>query len=310
MSHFNFSQLQYFWEVAERGSIQAAAKRLRVVHSNVSTQVRALQHTLGAELFERSGRGLRLTPAGEHIKAIADDVVRLRAELEEFAKTQAQAARRTPFRLGMVAVIPKTVLYHFVEPTLRTPELGPLSITEDTLANLMAGLATGRLHVVLSDQAPKPVPGLSIHAHSLGTTGVTLFGRRALVKKLKSAFPSNLNGAPMLLPLPGSSLRRQLDRWFIENDVRPLVVGEFTDSAALRSFGSFGEGLFPVRTALSHELDPSNVEALGPCEGVREHYFALSVERRIRHPGVAALVTHIRRSLKSSGLTPAPQQRE
>ena len=303
MDWLNYHHLHYFWRVAEAGGLQKAAKALRLTHSTLSTQLKALEGYFGGQLFERRGRSLVLTPLGEQVKAVADDIFRLGQELIDLSKGQAQLPRRSPLRVGVLESIPKTLVYRMLEPTLREPTIGPLVVSEHTLTRVTEALASGRVHVVLTDQPLTPTPGLLVHSHPLGASGVMLYGKATLVRRLREGFPHSLTGAPMLLPASNTSLRRQLDRWFIDQGVRPHVVGEFHDSAALRTFGSFGEGLFPVRSALRTEVEVGDVAPLGTLEGLKERYYAVSLERKLRHFGVVSLVTHTRRSLRAAGLT-------
>jgi LysR family transcriptional activator of nhaA len=161
-------------------------------------------------------------------------------------------------------------------------------------------LVTGRLHLVLMDDVPTPPTGAKIHAHPLGETDILLYTRSKLARKARRGFPQNLSELPFVLPPLGTPLRRRLDAWFVSREIRPRVKSEVDDAALLRVFGSAGRGIFPVRAALKAEMeDLRDVELVGPCEGLRERYYAVSTERRIRHDGVAAIIEGARAGLNS-----------
>jgi len=132
----------------------------------------------------------------------------------------------------------------------------------------------------------------------LGETGVGFFGVKALVKTYKKGFPKALDGAPMLLPLEHSPLRRSLDQWFDRLGIKPKVVAEFEDSALLKAFGRDGVGLFPSPLAIKDEINRHfGVEVLGVVPGVHERYYAISVERRLKHPATVAITASARTDL-------------
>ncbi|RYE94639.1 MAG: LysR family transcriptional regulator, partial [Myxococcales bacterium] len=290
MEWLNYHHLFYFWTIAREGSLTRAAARLHLTHSTLSTQVKALENFLHVELFERRGRGLVLTPAGTNVVAYADDIFRLGAEMVDVARGSAPTLR-TPLRVGVVGAIPKTLAYRLLEPALAVEGFGPLVVRQESLERLLESLAAGRLHVVLSDAAPPEGGLVRVHGHALGSSGVLLYGTPALARTVRKGFPASLQDAPLLLPAAGTSLRRQVERWLTEHGLRVQVEGEFDDAGLMRTFGAQGRGLFLVREALRAEVEDSlGVEMVGRLEGLHEHYYGISVERRVRHPAVSALV--------------------
>jgi LysR family transcriptional regulator, transcriptional activator of nhaA len=132
----------------------------------------------------------------------------------------------------------------------------------------------------------------------LGETGVSFFGTKALASTFKRGFPKSLEGAPMLLPLENLTLRRALNLWFDRNGVKPRVVAEFEDSALLQVFGADGAGIFTAPTAVEKEVcDQYGVALLGRAPEVKERFYAVSVERRLKHPAVVAILDAARQEL-------------
>lgn len=304
MEWLNYNHLYYFWVTAREGGLSKAAAKLRLTHSTLSTQIHALEQFLGSELFQRRGRTLILTPLGTDVARYADEIFHTGAELVELARGRATKLRPV-LRVGVVSALPKTVAYRLLEPALAAGEHGPVFIRQDGFERLLDELATSRLHLVLADVPPPEGLVSRAFGHVLGETEIVIYGTRALAKKYRSGFPRSLAKAPMLLPAPGCSLRRLLDRWFTEKEVHAQVQGEFDDAAMMRAFGVNGQGLFPVRAALAAEVeDAHGAVPVGIVDGVRERYYAISTERRARHPAMVALLAGARDQL----LTPVPHR--
>ncbi|HVJ94750.1 MAG TPA: LysR substrate-binding domain-containing protein [Labilithrix sp.] len=206
--------------------------------------------------------------------------------------------RKLALRVGVVGDLPKTVAYSLLRPAMRLPTFGPSVVRQNTLARLLEELAGGRLHFVLSDAPPHEASAHRVFAHVLGDSEILLYGAPRLARKYRTRFPESLQRAPLLLPAPPSSLRRQIDRWLVERGLSVELTGEFDDAGLMRAAGIHGEGLFPVRAAIQAEIEESKSVALvGALEGVVERYYVLSTERRVRHPAVTAVIEHGRSEL-------------
>lgn len=297
MEWLNYHHLLYFWAVAREGGLVPAGKLLRLSHPTLSAQVHALEERLGLTLFDRVGRKLVLTEEGRVVYRYAEEIFALGRELLATAKGRVEG-RAPVLRVGIVDVVPKLVVRRLLEPALALPTPVRLVCQEDTQERLLADLALHALDVVIAD-APVP-PGSPVRAftHALGETGVSLFAAPALAKTLERKFPQSLAGAPVLLPLEGLALRRGLDEWFARHGLRPKVVGEFADSALLKQYGADGLGVFAAPTAVAGEVeDQYGVRTLGEVDGVRERFYALTVERKLTHPAVVALTAGARAEL-------------
>jgi LysR family transcriptional regulator, transcriptional activator of nhaA len=289
MEWINYHHLLYFWVVVREGGLVAAGKVLRLSHPTLSAQVHALEDQLGEKLFTKVGRKLALTEMGRVVYRYAEEIFTLGREMVDTVKGRATGQ---PLRLnvGVAEVVPKLIVRRLLQPALSLSEPVRLVCFEAPIDSLLASLASHTLDIVISDA---PVPsGSSVRAftHLLGETGVSFFGTPKLVSAYKSGFPGSLDGAPMLLPLENLTLRRALNQWFDRHDVKPRVVAEFEDSALLKAFGGDGLGLFPAPTVVEEEiLEQYGVQLLGRVKEVRERFYAISVERRLRHPAVVAI---------------------
>jgi LysR family transcriptional activator of nhaA len=297
MDWLNYHHLFYFSVIAREGGLAAAARKLRLTHSTLSAQLRVLEKHFGAALFERSGRRLVLTPFGVDAASYAEDIFRLGRELNDVARGRVSPGREV-LRVGVVAGLPKTLVHHLLSPALDMMDTGTVQILQQNSESSLKALAAGRLHLVISDDVPAAAPSLKIHAHALGETDVLFYASAAIARSLAGKFPRSLEGACFLLPPVSVALRRSLDDWFLGNLLNVNVKAEIEDAGLLRAFGSAGRGIFPVRAALRAEVeDLHDVKKVGACKGVRERYFLLSTERRIKHPGVSALLDGARQGL-------------
>lgn len=297
MDWLNYHHLYYFWVTAREGGLTKGASKLHLTHSTLSTQLHALEEFLGGELFVRQGRVLVLTPFGVEIARYADDIFKAGSELVEMARGRTTKLRSV-LQVGVVPAVPKTLAYRLLQPALSASEQGPVIVRQDSYERLLDDLALSRLHLVLADQPPPEGLPSKAFGHLLGETEIVIYGTRRLAGRFRRDFPKSLADAPMLLPASGTSLRRLLERWLTEHGVHVQVRGEFDDTAMMRAFGANGHGLFPVRAALAAEVeDAHGAVPVGVVDGVRERYYAISTERRVRHPAMVALLQGARQRL-------------
>lgn len=296
MEWMNYHHLLYFYLVAREGTIAKAGKILRVSQPTISGQIKALESALDEQLFSRSGRTLQLTEVGRVVYQYADEIFSLGRELQDTLRGR-PTGRPQRLHVGISDAVPKLIAYRLVEPAMRSDTVHVVC-TEDKTERLLGELSTKGLDLVLADA---PVPGgakIRAYNHLLGECGVTFFARADLRTKLRSDFPKSLDGAPMLLPTSNTVLRRSIDAWLDETGVRPRVVAEFEDSALMKVFGERGEGVFPGPTVIEREIrDHYDVAVLGRVEAIRERFYAISVERRIKHPAVLQITESARARL-------------
>ncbi|KAB0500998.1 MULTISPECIES: transcriptional activator NhaR [Pseudomonas] len=293
----NYRQLHYFWVVAKTGSIVRACEQLNLTPQTISGQISLLEQTYGIELFRRVGRQLELTEAGRQTLPYAEQMFQLGGELELMLRAQPNE-QQILFRVGVADVVPKSIVYRLIAPTMELSE--PLRITcrEDKLERLLADLAIQRLDLVISDS---PMPSnLDIKGYSqkLGECGISFFATFDLAARYGQDFPRSLHGAPLLIPGPETVVRSRLQRWFAEQQIQPRIVGEFDDSALMQAFGQSGSGIFIGPSVIADEVKRQcDVELIGQTDAVRESFYAISVERKVKHPGIVAITEGARREL-------------
>lgn len=294
MRHLNYGHLLYFWTVAREGSIVRASEVMHVTPQTISGQLRLLEDAVGEKLFTREGRQLVLSETGQVVFRYADEIFTVGAELAEVVRGRVPGAPPV-FSVGVTDSVPKLVACRILEPALALDETPRLVCREGPLEHLLGELAIHNLDLVISDM---PVPGglhVSAYNHLLGESGVDFVARPELARRLRRRFPESLSGAPMLLPSRTSPLGRGLEQWLDERELFPSVVGQFDDSALLKSFAHSGAGIIPVPAALSREVcDIYGLSRIGAAEGLTERFYAISVERRLKHPAVVAVTRRAR----------------
>lgn len=297
MEWLNYHHLYYFWTVAREGSISKACDQLYVAQPTISAQIAALEKSLGDKLFTRTGRSLLLTDTGRLVYRYAEEIFSLGRELSDAVKGR-PIGRPMRLVVGVADVLPKLVAYRLLEPAMRLTQPVQLICREGPPERLMAELSVYGLDLVLSDAPVGPQVKVRAFSHLLGESGISFFAEPKLAAAYRRGFPRSLHGAPFLLPSPHTSLRRSLDAWFEAQDVRPVVKAEFEDGALLKTFGQTGIGLFPASTVVENDVRRQyGVRLVGRTDAIREQFFAISVERRLRHPAVVALTEQARRHL-------------
>lgn len=299
MERLNFNHLRCFWAVAREGSIVAACRTLGLTQPTISKQIGDLEDELGEELFRRVGRRLVLTDVGRTVYAYADDIFSLGQELTDAVRGQV-TGRPLRMMVGVSDVVPKLLTRMTLEPAMKLEQRIRLTCREGKTEQLLADLALAGLDMVLTD-APMPAGSrIKAYSHRLGASTVAVFAPPSLTTRYRRKFPASLDGAPMLLPTDNTALRRSIDAWLERTNVRPEIVAEFEDSALLKAFAEGEHGLFFAPSVVEDSVQRQfGVRTVAHIDEITEHLFAVTMERKIRHPGVAAVVDSARESLES-----------
>lgn len=292
----NYHHLYYFWVVAREGSVSAATEELGVSQPTISGQLQALERQLGEELFLRSGRNLVLTDAGRVVHRYACEIFALGRDLQQALDGRAEG--RLVLTVGISSTMPGLLSHQLLLPALRLSEPVRIVCRQDEPERLIAALATHDVDVVISDAPAGSAVRVRAFNHLLGECGVAIYGTRELARAHRGRFPSSLHGAPLLLPPDTSSLRRSLDQWLSSEGIVPQIAGEIGDGSLLKLMGQSGVGMFPGPSRLAKWIRQRyDCERVGELPMLRERYYAISTERRIKHPAVVALCEAARQRL-------------
>ncbi len=295
----NFKHLHYFWVAAKAGGVVRAGEQLHTTPQTLSAQIKLLEDRLGRRLFRKSGRNLELTDDGRVALRYADEIFTLGHELESSLREKgAGGSQVRELRVGLEDMVAKSVAYRLLEPALSLEEPLRLICTEGRFPDLMAQLALHRIDLVIADEPLTSRLSVKAFNHKLGSSPMSFYSAPGLALRLQGRFPQCLNGAPMLVPGAGSSARPQFEAWLTRHQVTPRVVGEFDDGALMQAFGRQGAGVFLSPSVVEHEtVGQFDVQVIGHTDEIVEDFYAISIERRITHPGVAAITQAARGAL-------------
>lgn len=286
----NFKHLYYFWATAKAGGIVRAGEQLHTTPQTLSGQIKLLEARLGCALFRKSGRRLELTEEGRVALGYADQIFALSAELEAAIGQARSGPLALDFRVGIADSVPKAIAYRLLEPALGLPDPVRLICHEGKFQDLLAQLSVHRLDLVIADEPLGRQHSVKAFSHALGTTAMSFFAAPGLKSTLARRFPQCLDGAPMLIQGASSAMRQRLELWLARHGLRPRTIGEFDDAALMKAFGGEGRGVFMTPTVLEDETCAQyGVRVLGRTSELVEEFHAISVERRITHPCVAAI---------------------
>jgi LysR family transcriptional activator of nhaA len=269
--------------------VSQAGKELRLTQATVSAQIKSLERDLGEKLFRRSGRKLVLTDTGKLVFRYADEIFSLGQEMLGTLKGRPEG-RLARLTVGVADVMPKLVAYRLIEPALSLQTSYRIVCREGTNEELLPALALHDVDVVLTDSPIDPAFNVKAFNHLLGECGMILFGAPKLAAQYRRGFPRSLDGAPFLMPTRNTTARRSLDQWFDSNNIVPRVIAEFEDSALLKVFGQQGLGLFFAPSVIAAEVQKQHgATIVGNLEDVTERFYAISLDRKLKHPAVVAI---------------------
>jgi len=298
MDWINYHHLLYFWTVVREGGVSRAAEKLSLAQPTVSAQIKQLEEVIGEQLFDRQGRRLVLTDVGRLVYRYADEIFVIGRELTETLKGRPATGRPMPLTVGVANAVPKLVVHRLLQPAMSGALPFRLTCREDSTDTLLGELATHAVDVVIADGPAPSHVRVKAFSHLLGESDTSFFAAPPLAGKLKKSFPESLNDQPLLLPTHQTALRRSIDQWLESQHLHPRIAGEFDDSALMKAFGEAGTGAFPAPSAIEREvIRQYRVQVVGRVKALRERYYAISVERRVKHPGVMAITTAARRDV-------------
>lgn len=289
MEWLNYHHLRYFWTVAKEGSLARAAEKMHVSQPSISGQLRELESALGEKLFQREGRKNKLTDAGQLVMGYAEEIFALGGELMSAVK-QRPGAKSLRLNVGIVDSFPKLVTSRILKPAFDLPQNVAVVCREGKMEDLLAQLAAHRLDIVLADEPASSSARFRTFDHPLGRTDVIFCATRKLATRLVSGFPNSLNGAPALLPVQNASMRRTLETWFRKHSIKPHVIAECEDLALLKALAAEERGFIAIpEVALNDAMKQYGFKQIGKAKGCTVEFHAITTERRIAHPAVAAI---------------------
>jgi len=297
MAWLNYHHLLYFWTVAREGTIARAGAQLHLTQPTISGQLRTLEKAVGTKLFNRVGRNLVLSDAGRIVYRYADEIFSMGRELQDTLQGR-PPGRPLRLAVGVADTLPKVMVYQLLQPALHLADRVQLVCEQGKSEYLHTQLALNALDVVLTDAPLSPTTKIRAFNHLLGECGVSIMGAAKLAATYRRGFPKSLDRAPFLLPAENTALRRSLEQWFDSLQIKPEVRGEFDDTALLKIFGQHAAGLFAVRSVLERDTRRLyQARLVGRVESIRERCYAISAEKKLKHPAVVAITQGARSTM-------------
>lgn len=291
----NYHHLLYFWVIAEERSITAAASKLKLTQPTLSSQLKQLEETLGYKLFQRNGRSLSLTSKGKIAHEYATTIFNLGREMQATLEGELGSSA-TLFRIGVVDSLPKFIVQRTLSPLILDNPQYLVQCFEGKREDLFTRLGAHELDLVISDAPFSSEVAVRAYNHRLGTSLISLYSHPKLARTMRGKGVDRFRKVPFLLPTRNTMMRRALDAWFEQNAISPKVVAEFEDSALLKAFGSEGHGVFPIASAIEKDVENAfEVQRVSRLKGVKEEFFAISLERRVTHPAIITITTSARK---------------
>ncbi len=287
---FNYRHLYYFWIVAKEGGMARAAERLDMALPTISTQVRELEKSLGLSLLKAQGRNLVLTEAGVAAMREADQIFALGEGLPHRVR-EAVSGTNVRFNVGISDGIAKLAVHRMLAPVLGEPKLR-LLCHEGEFEQLLAELALHKLDAVLSDRAAPAKSELRITSQLLSSSPIAWYAPKNWAEAARSNYPHSFANVPLLLPTQHSAMRLRVDHWLERERIKPMIAGEFEDSALLMTFGAAGMGAFPAAESINDDLlETHKLENIATCTEVREEFHLIYTARKVLHPLLSRLLT-------------------
>lgn len=299
MRWLNYQHLYYFWHVARCGSVTEASQQLRLAQPTISAQLKSFEEVLGEKLFEREGRRLKLTEAGQLANRYAEQIFNIGQELLDVLDGKTHSARKE-FKVGIADVVPKSLAYRLIEPAFSADTGATVYCFEDKTERLLAQLSIAEIDLVIADRPLPPNVKVKAFNHFIGECGVSFLSVRALTNKYKKNFPKSLNAAPLLLPTTDSAVRHELDHWFDKLGISPQCVGEFQDRALMKLAARNGKGIMLVPSVVQDEVkEEFKLELVGRSTEVKEQIYLITIERRLKNSLVSQICSEGQKKLFS-----------
>ncbi len=299
----NFHHLRYFWVVAREGSLRRASELLHVSQPSISAQLHQLEDALGEKLFQRKGRRLVLTQMGQLVVGYADDIFSSGRELLN-AVRQRPGQRPLKLQVGVADSVPKIVAHEILKPVFSMEQPIHLVCREGKVDGLLLQLATHRLDIIITDEAAPSSLLVKTYSHLLGGSTLTFCAPASLAARLQDNFPASLNGQPAFLPTENTATRLALEKWYDQQGIHPQILAEFEDAALMKAVAMSGLAVVPVHTMVLEEARRQyGLRPVGEVKECRGEFFAITAERKIKHPAISAITENAHASL----FRPRPQ---
>ncbi len=286
-TQLNYHHLRYFLAVAAEGGIRQASDVLRVSPPTLSAQIRELEGFLGTPLFRREGKAMPLTDTGRVVKGYAERIFAFGDEMLEVVLRGEPGSPGTVF-VGIGDSVPKLLASRLLERAWEELPGLRVVVREGLPGELFPALAAHQLDlIIVTEQAPSSLKTV-VFSRKAGRFGVRLVAAPALAATYEKR--TGLSGFPVLVPTRESALRRELERWWADEGIRPDIRAEFDDAAAMCELAAAGVGAAPVlEPVLSDVRQRYGLLELPVRTGLHEELYVVTAERQFSHEGARVI---------------------
>lgn len=284
----NYHHLQYFRAIVLEGGVTRAAEKLNLSQSTLSAQLKQLEESLGEKLFDREGRSLVLTEAGQVALDYAEEIFKAGDELRAwFSESQPSGLRS--IRIGALSPLSKNLQFEMLRPLIMAGEIH-VQVMEGEMQDLTERLRHHQIDILLTNLPPSGTDAEHTHTHVLGEMPVYLVGRPPF-KIPQKPFPKWLEGIPLILPSKRSAARIEFDAILARHGVQPKIQAEVDDMALLRLLALTGAGLALVpEIGVKFELEDKKLLRIEKIKGLKERFYAITANRSKMHPEILDLI--------------------
>jgi DNA-binding transcriptional LysR family regulator len=268
---------------ADRRNFTTAAVALHISQPSLHTKIRKLAEALGTPLYERDGRRLVLTPAGQRLAVYAHDNAR---RLDDFLDELRDGPGTVTIAAGRGSV--RWVIADAVRHAIAGGRRLALMLADREAA--LTALAAGRADLAVIGSDPPP-PHLSSVLISTYPQVLALPASHALASRSELTL-ADLDALPLVVPPPGRPLRRLLERALLDADARLDIAAEVDGWELLVHFVSLGLGAAVVNGCVGL---PAGMVALPISDLPKVRYWA--VWRPQRGHLVAGLLHELQRAM-------------
>ena len=288
----NYRHLYYFWRVATEGNLTAVAKKLHVSQSALSSQIRQLEESTETQLFDRSGRRMTLTDAGQRVLGYANDIFAKGEELESMLRHGMEPEAQM-LRIGMLSTLSRNFIDHLVTPLLIDRKIR-FTLHANTLDGLLDGLARHQLDVALTNGDVRGSDEQLWQSQLLASQPVSIVGPPEL--RPETTFPHGYEGKYWVLPSRDSEVRRAFDGLCTLWQYAPDVQAEADDMAMLRLLARDGDALAVLPTVVVRdEIRRGQLVEYMTLPNVFEYFYAITIRRSYVPTALQTLLVDIGR---------------
>ncbi len=286
----NLHHLKYFLMIAEEGSLSAASKKLLVGQPALSAQLKQFEQWLGITLFNREGKKLTITPAGEYVLKYAKAIKNLEDELVSNLG-HADEVLRKQIIIGAQESVPKSVLAQTLS-SIRKVRQVQIKVTEGTGEELFDLLIHGKIDIFIGNFRPMHSSREMIYK-SLSKETVSVWGTKSFLK-CKKNFPDSLDSMPFILPGFQNQIRHDFEKFMLQNGLSFEVIVEAQDTALQKEMASRGDGMVLLGDESTKALlGTDKLIKIGNLSGLREEYWCGMMKKSIDNDTIKKIMSVI-----------------